>query len=248
MDAIRPSTALPSPRQNELLAALPRWDYERLLPKLEPVALPRGCCVYGAGDREKYLYFVTAGVVSRFYVTESGESAEFALTGSEGVIGIASFLGGERMPSQALVLRSGFAYRLRVDSLETEVERHGALLRLLLRYTEALIGQTGQIALCNRRHSVEQQVCRWVLSMLDRSDEDELSVTQALIAEMLGVRREGVTEALGNLQKEGLMHCSRGRIAVLDRRGLKARACECYGVIKRAYGTMIPRYDEAAAC
>ena len=230
-----------TPRQNHLLAALPLEDYEHLLPDLEPVALPRGWTVHGAGDREKYLYFLAAGIVSRFYVMENGASAHFAVTGSEGVIGVASFLGGEGMPSQAVVLSAGYAYRLQTDVVKNEFKHDGPLAHLLLRYTQALLCQTGQIAVCNRYHSVEQQLCRWILLCLDRLPSNELAMTQELIANMLGVRREGVTEAAGKLQKAGLIHYSRGHIAVLDRPQLEAQVCECYAVVKREYDRLLPR-------
>ena len=229
-----------APRQNRLLAALPPEDYERLLPNLEPVPLPLGWTVHRAGDREQYLYFLTAGIVSRFYVTQNGASAEIAVTGSEGVIGVASFLGGESTPSQAVVLSAGYAYRLGADLLKNEFEHDGPLPHLLLRYTQALIAQTAQIAVCNRHHSLEQQLCRWILSRLDRLPSNELTMTQELIADMLGVRREGVTEAAGKLQKAGLIHCSRGHIAVLDRPRLEAQVCECYAVVKREYDRLLP--------
>jgi len=230
-----------TPRQNHLLAALPVEDYESLLPDLEPVALPRGWTVHGAGEREKYLYFLTAGIVSRFYVMENGASAHFAVTGSEGVIGVASFLGGESTPSQAVVLSAGYAYRLGANLLKNEFEHDGPLSHLLLRYMQALLCQTGQIAVCNRYHSVEQQLCHWILSCLDRLPSNELAMTQELIANMLGVRREGVTEAAGKLQKAGLIHYSRGHIAVLDRPQLEAQVCECYAVVKREYDRLLPR-------
>ena len=229
-----------TPRQNHLLAALPVEDYESLLPDLEPVALPRGWTVHGAGEREKYLYFLAAGIVSRFYVMENGASAHFAVTGSEGVIGVASFLGGEGMPSQAVVLSAGYAYRLQTDVVKNEFKHDGPLAHLLLRYTQALLCQTGQIAVCNRYHSVEQQLCHWILSCLDRLPSNELAMTQELIANMLGVRREGVTEAAGKLQKAGLIHYSRGHIAVLDRPQLEAQVCECYAVVKREYARLLP--------
>ena len=229
-----------TPSQNHLLSALPLEDYERLLPDLEPVPLPRGWTVQGVGDRQKYLYFLTAGIVSWFYVMENGASAEFALTGREGVIGVASFLGGESTPSQAVVVSTGYAYRLGTDLLKNEFEHDSPLLHLLLRYTHALIAQTGQIAVCNRHHSLEQQLCRWILSSLDRLPSNELAMTQELIAHMLGVRREGVTEAAGKLQKAGLIHYSRGHIAVLDRPQLEARVCECYAVVKREYDRLLP--------
>jgi CRP-like cAMP-binding protein len=194
-----------TPRQNHLLAALPLEDYARLLPALEPVPLPLGWVVHNAGGREHYLYFLTAGIVSRFYVMESGASAEFSITGNEGVIGIASFLSGGSTPSQAVVLSPGYAYRLGADLLKSEFEHDSPLAHLLLRYIQALIAQTGQTAVCNRHHSLEQQLCCWLLSCLDRLPSNEMTMTQEHIADMLGVRREGVTEAAGRLQKAGLI-------------------------------------------
>ena len=241
----RAGPASHTPRQNHLLAALPPADYERLLPHLEPVPLPLGWTVHRAGDREMNLYFLTAGLVSRFYVTLSGASAGFALTGSEGVIGIASFLGGRTTPSEAVVLSAGYAYRLGADVLKCEFEHDSPLTHLLLRYTLALITQSGQIAACNRYHSLEQQLCRWLLSSLDRLSSNELIMTQELIADMLGVRREGVTQAAGNLQKAGLIHCSRGHIAVLDRPKLESQVCECYRVVKREHDRLLPENRQA---
>lgn len=238
---LRGPSARHPPMQNHLLAALPMRDYERLLPDLELVPLLRGATVHHAEDREKHLYFPAAGIVSRICVTESGASAEFALTGSEGVIGVASFLGGESTPSQAVVLSAGYAYRLRVDRLKGEFERDSPLARLLLRYTLALIAQTGQIAVCNRHHSLEQQLCRWILSCLDRLPSNELTATQEVIAALLGVRREGVTEAAGRLQAAGLIHYGRGHIVILDRARVQARACECYAVVQREYDRLLCR-------
>jgi CRP-like cAMP-binding protein len=228
-----------APRKNHVLAALPLEDYERLLPDLEPISLPLGRTIHRAGEREKYLYFLTAGIVSRFCVTENGASAEYAVTGSEGMIGIASFLGGESTLSQAVVLSAGYAYRLGADLLNNESEHHGPLLHLLLRYTQALIAQTAQIAACNRHHTLEQRLCRWILSCLDRVPANELTVTQEMIANMLGVRREGITEAAGKLQKAGLIHYSRGHITVDDRPRLESQVCECYAVLKREYGRLL---------
>src|SRR5450830_799961 len=240
-DGKRAVSAGHTPRQNHLLAALPLEDYERLLPDLELVPLPLGWTVHRAGDREKYLYFLTAGIVSRFYVMQNGASAEFAVTGSKGVIGVASFLGGESTPNQAVVLNPGYAYRLRADVVKNEFEHDGPLRRLLLRYTQALIAQIAQTAVCNRHHSLEQQLCRLILSNLDRLPSNELTMTQELIAHMLGVRREGVTEAAGKLQQAGLIHYSRGHITVLDRPRLEAQVCECYAVVKREYDRLLPR-------
>ena len=228
-----------TPRQNQLLAALPPEDYARLLPALQPVPLPVGWTVHNAGDREKYLYFPTAGIVSRFYVMEDGASAHFALTGSEGAIGVASFLGGQSTPSQAVVLSAGHAYRLGAHLLKNEFEHDGLLPQLLLRYIQALIAQTGQVAVCNRHHSLEQQLCRWILSSLDRLPSNELTMTQDLISDMLGVRRESVTDAAGKLQKAGLIRYSRGHIVVLDRPRLEAQVCECYAVVKREYDRLL---------
>jgi CRP-like cAMP-binding protein len=238
-DSARAAWAQHPPRHNRLLAALPRADYERLLPEMEPVPLPLGWTVHRAGDRDKYLYFLTAGIISRSYATANGASAAFAVTGSEGVIGVASFLGGESTPSQAVVLSAGYSYRLKADLLKAEFEHDGALPHLLLRYTQALITQTGQVAACNRHHSLEQQLCRWFLSCLDRLPSNELTMTHQLIAGMLGVRRVGVTGAARMLQEAGLIHYHRGHITVLDRRRLEARACECYAIVKGEYDRLL---------
>jgi len=232
-DRKRAGFALHTPRQNHLLAALPAEDYARLLPDLEPVPLAPGRTLHAGGDRRKHLYFITGGIVCRLHVTEKGESTGFGLTGSEGVIGVASFLGGESTPSQAVVLSAGYAYRLGADALKNEFMRSSPLRHLLLRYTLALITQSVQIAVCNRHHSLEQQLCRWILAMLDRSPSNELTVTHEMLAEMLGVRREGVSAAAGKLLQSGLIHQSRGHIVALDRSQLEARACECYAVVKR---------------
>jgi len=221
-----------APDQNRLLASLPSEDYEHLLPDLQPVALPIGWTVDDVGHRDKYLYFVTEGIVGKFYMMQNGMSAGFAIAGNEGVIGIASILGGETMPSQAVVLSAGYAYRLSADLLKSEFAHGGLLLPTLLRYTQVLITQTGQIVVCNRHHSVEQQLCRLILSCLDRLSSNELMMTQELIAALLGVRRESVTEAAGKLQQAGLILYRRGHIAVLDRRQLEAHACECYRAVR----------------
>jgi CRP-like cAMP-binding protein len=228
-----------SPRQNHLLAALPAKDYERLLPNLEPVPLLAGRIIHSAGEREKHLYFPTAGIVSRYNVTESGASAEFAVTGNEGVIGIALFLGGDSTPGQAVVISEGYAYRLKSALLKNELDRNHPLMHLLLHYTLALMAQTAQSVVCNRHHSLEQRLCVWILSCQDRLASSELTMTQELIAQMLGMRRESVTEAAGKLQKTGLIHYSRGRIAVLDRARLEAQACECYAVVRREYDRLL---------
>ena len=233
------SPANPGPRRNHLLAAMPSDDYERLLPRLEPVALPRGWAIHDAGDRERHLFFLTAGIVSRIHLTQSGSSVEFAITGNEGFIGVASFLGGESTLSRAVVLTPGFAYRLGADSLRDQIAHGGALPRLLLAYTQALLTQAGQVAACNRHHCLEQRLARWMLSCLDRLPSNDLAVTHESIGNVLGVRRESVTEVAGRMQEAGLIRYSRGHITVLDRSKLEARVCECYAVVKREYDRLL---------
>jgi CRP-like cAMP-binding protein len=230
-----------TPRQNHLLAALPEADYERLLPDLELVPLELGWALYESGSQQGYVYFPTTSIVSLLYVMEDGSSAEIAVVGYEGVVGIALFMGGETTPSRAVVQSAGYAYRLKASRLKDEFERGGPLQYLLLRYTQALITQMAQTAVCNRHHSVEQQLCRWLLLSLDRLPSNELVMTQELIANMLGVRREGVTEAAGKLQAEGLIQYSRGKITVLDRLHLEARVCECYAVVRRETDRLLSR-------
>jgi len=222
-----------APKQNHILAALPSADFERVLPHLEPVAMPPGWVVHAAGRRQGRLYFPTEGIVARLCETEAGATAAFAFTGNEGVIGVASFLGGESMPSQAVVISPGFAYRLDTRVLTAEFEHDGPLPQLLLQYTQSLLAQTWQIAACNGRHSLEQQFCRLILSFLDRLPSNEMVMTQELISALLGVRRESTTEIAGRLQRAGAIHYRRGHIAVLDRSGLESRSCECYRVMKR---------------
>jgi CRP-like cAMP-binding protein len=234
-----------TPRQNRLLAALPQADYERLLPYLEPHPLPRGSTVCGAGEHEKHLYFLTAGIVSRCYAMENGATTEIAVTGSEGVVSVAPFLGGDRMPSQAVVLSAGYAYRLGCERVKHEFRNYGSLSHLLLRYTMALMVQTGQSAACNQHHALEQRLCRLLLTYLDRLPSDALAITHERIAEVLGVRRESVTDAAGKLQRAGLIRCTRGRVAIIDRSGLEARACECYAVVKQAYEQLLPEPEHA---
>ena len=228
-----------TPRQNHLLAALPAADYERLLLHLELVLLPLGWAVYEAGGAQGYVYFPTTSIVSLLFVMENGASAEIAVTGNDGLVGIALFMGGETTPSRAVVQSAGHGYRLKASVLKREFERGGPLQNLLLRYTQALITQMAQTAVCNRHHAVEQQLCRWLLLSLDRLPSNELRMTQELIANMLGVRREGVTEAAGNLQKAGLIRYNRGHITVLDRPKLEARVCECYAVVKKEYDRLL---------
>ena len=239
-----PLSARQSPRQNHLLAALPATDYGRLLPHLELVPLPLAWAVYEAGDAQGYVYFPTTSIVSLLYVMEDGSSAEIAVVGNEGLVGIALFMGGESTPSRAVVQSAGYGYRLRASVLKTEFGQGGDLQHLLLRYTQALITQMAQTAVCNRHHAVEQQLCRWLLLSLDRLPSNELTMTQELIANMLGVRREGVTEAAGKLQAAGLIHYSRGKIVVLDRPKLEADVCECYAVVKREYNRLLPHTTE----
>ena len=223
---------LHSPNQNHLLGALPPPDFERLAPHLNLVPLPLGEILYEPGQQLQHAYFPTTAIVSLHYVMESGASAETAGVGNEGVVGIALFMGGDTTPSSAVVKTAGHAYRLERRLLKEEFARAGLLQRLLLRYTQALITQMTQTAACNRHHSVEQQLCRWLLSTLDRVPSDELIITQELVASMLGVRREGITEAAGRLQSAGFIRYRRGHISVLNRVGLEAGACECYAVVK----------------
>jgi CRP-like cAMP-binding protein len=234
-----------SPRQNRLLAALPAADYERLQPDLELVPLPLGWAVYEAGGQLGYLYFPTTSIVSLLYVMEDGASAEIAVTGNDGLVGIALFMGGESTPSRAVVQSAGYGYRLRASILKREFALGGQLQHLALRYTQALITQMAQTAVCNRHHSVEQQLCRWLLLSLDRLPSNELTMTQELIANMLGVRREGVTEAAGKLQADKLIHYSRGHITVLDRPGMEKRVCECYAVVKKEMDRLLPERKTA---
>ena len=233
--AVRDLPALHAPRQNRILAALPFADYARLLPDLEPVPLPAGRTIYGAGDQRNYLYFITAGIVSRIYLMENGSSAELGVTGNEGVIGVASFLSGNTTLNESIVISAGHAWRLRTGTLKNKVDPGSPLFRLLLRYTLALITQTGQIAVCARHHSLQQQLSRWILSCMDRLPTNELAMTHELIAQMLGVRREGVSEAAARLQRAGLIQYYRGHIAIVDRPRLEAQTCECYAVVKQEY-------------
>jgi CRP-like cAMP-binding protein len=234
------SPAEQSPKQNLLLAALPPADYDVLLPSLEPMRMALGQALYESGGAQGYVYFPTSSIVSLLYVLENGSSAEIAVTGCEGLVGIALFMGGETTPSRAVIQSEGAGYRLRASVLKQQFERGGALQLLLLRYTQALITQMTQTAVCNRHHSVDQQLCRWLLLSLDRLPANELVMTQELIANMLGVRREGVTEAAGKLQADGLIDYGRGRITVHDRKRLEQRVCECYAVVKREYDRLLP--------
>jgi CRP-like cAMP-binding protein len=234
--------------QNHLLAALPTPEYERLAPHLELTPMPLGEVIFEPGGQLQHAYFPTTAIVSLHYVMESGASSESAGVGNEGVVGISLFMGGNTTTSSAVVKTAGHAYRLPRGLLMEEFERAGPLQKLLLRYTQALITQMTQTAVCNRHHSVEQQLCRWLLSTLDRIPSGELVMTQELVASMLGVRREGVTEAAGTLQTAGFIRYRRGHIAVLDRSGLETRSCECYAVVKKELGRLLSdvRYRQAA--
>ena len=229
-----------SPRQNHLLAALPSSDYERFAPRLELIAMNLGDVLYESGAKLQHVYFPTTCIISLLYVMEDGASAEIAVVGNEGILGISLFMGGNTTPSRAIVQSAGHAYRLKADLLKDEFERYGPTMHLLLRYTQALITQMAQTAVCNRHHSVDQQLCRWLLLSLDRMASNELSMTQDLIANMLGVRREGVTEAAGKLQRAGLIQYHRGKITVIDRPGVEKRSCECYQVVKTEFDRLLP--------
>ena len=227
-----PAAAHP-PTENLLLAALPVAEYQRLLPHLEPVELALGCSLYESGDLLNHVFFPTTAIVALLHIMENGASAETALSGNRGMIGIASFMGGNSTTGRAVVVSAGYAYRLSKRVLMREFERGGNLRHLLLRYTQALLTHQGQTAVCNRHHTVDQQLCRLLLLCLDRLTSNEIHMTQELISQMLGVRREGVTEAATRLRDAGLIQYHRGSITVLDRPGLEQRVCECYAVVKR---------------
>ena len=228
------------PRQNHLLAALPAEEYARLFPHLELVPMLLGDAVCEPGVQMHHVYFPTTAIVSLLYVMEDGASAEIAVVGNEGIVGVSLFMGGETTTSRAVVQSAGHAYRLTGQLLKDAFFLAGPMQRLLLRYTQALLTQMSQTAVCNRHHSVDQQLCRWLLLSLDRLHSNELTMTQELIANMLGVRREGVTEAAGQLQRAGLIRYSRGKITVVDRPGLEARVCECYQVVKKEFDRLLP--------
>ncbi len=241
------STAAPpthiDPRGNHLLAALPDAEWQRWKPLLEWVDMPLGQVMYESGRTLSHVYFPITSIVSLLYVMEDGASAEIAVVGHEGVVGIALFMGGESTPSRAVVQSAGQGWRLPARSVKAEFERGGPVMHLLLRYTQALITQMAQTAVCNRHHSLDQQLCRWLLLSLDRLQGNDLVMTQELIANMLGVRREGVTEAALKLQRLGLIRYARGHITVLDRAGLEDRTCECYSVVKREYERLLPAQE-----
>jgi CRP-like cAMP-binding protein len=229
-----------SPLQNYLLAALPEEVQTRIFPFVELEKLELGQVLYEAGDKMAYVHFPVDAIVSLLYVMESGASAEISVVGHEGLVGVALFMGGESTSSRAVVQSSGHAYRLKSNKLKEEFNRHGRLLELMLRYTQSLITQMSQTAVCNRHHSIEQQLCRWLLLSLDRLPDNHLTMTQELIANMLGVRREGVTEAAGKLQKLGVIDYHRGHITVLDRPKLEELSCECYAVVKTETDRLLP--------
>lgn len=222
-----------TPHQNHLLAALPAKVQERLFPNLEQVAMPLGMVLYESGDIMRHVYFPMNSIVSLLYVMEDGDSAEIAVVGNEGLVGVSLFMGGESTPSRAIVQSAGYALRLPGQRLKDEFNRHSEMQILLLRYTQSLITQMAQTAVCNRHHSIDQQLCRWLLLSLDRLSSNKLMMTQELIANMLGVRREGVTEAAGKLQKINVIEYNRGQITVLDRPKLEELSCECYAVVKK---------------
>ena len=233
-------TVSSDPRRNHLLAALPEAEWRRWLPQLEAVELPLGKVLYESGSTLSHVYFPTTAIVSLLYVMENGASAEIAVVGNEGIVGISLFMGGETTPSRAVVQSAGQGFRLKAQTMKDEFNLAGPVLHLLLRYTQALITQMAQTAVCNRHHTLDQQLCRWLLLSLDRLAGNELVMTQELIANMLGVRREGVTESALKLQEAGLIRYARGHISVLDRTGLEKRCCECYAVVKKEYDRLLP--------
>ena len=229
-----------NPHSNHLLAALPPAEWQRWLPQLELIEMPLGDVLYESGGKLKYVYFPVTAIVSLLYVMENGASAEIAVVGNEGIVGISLFMGGDSTPSRAVVQSAGQGFRLKAQAIKDEFNRGGPVLHLLLRYTQALITQMSQTAVCNRHHTLDQQLCRWLLLSLDRLQGTELVMTQELIANMLGVRREGVTEGALKLQDAGLIRYVRGHISVMDRKGLEARTCECYSVVKKEYDRLLP--------
>jgi CRP-like cAMP-binding protein len=236
-----------SPEQNHILEALPPGERARLFPHLKLVTLPLGAVLYESGDAQRYIYFPIDAIVSLLYVLKDGSSAEIAVVGNDGAIGIALFMGGATTTNRAIVQSAGCAYRLTRRRLKQEFDRHSEMLHVLLRYTQALITQMAQTAVCNRHHSVDQQLCRWLLLSLDRLASNKLTMTQELIANMLGVRREGVTDAAGKLQKLGVIQYRRGNITVLDRPRLEALSCECYEVVKRETDRLLPEHRAAGS-
>ena len=240
---VRPFTTVsvaPDARTNQLLAAIPPADWLLWLPELEPIELPLGLVLYESGRTLGHVYFPIDAIVSLLYVMENGDSAEIAVVGNEGVVGISLFMGGESTPSRAVVQSAGHGVRMTADAIQAEFYRSAPVMHLMLRYTQALITQTAQTAVCNRHHTLDKQLCRWLLLSMDRLQGNDLVMTQELIANMLGVRREGVTEAALKLQAAGLIRYARGRITVIDRPGLERRVCECYAVVKSEYDRLLP--------
>ena len=230
----------PDPRVNRLLAGLPAAAMQRWLPQLEALEMPLGLVLHEAGSTPGHVYFPTTAIVSLLHVMENGASAEIAIVGNDGIVGISAFMGGGSTPGRSVVQSAGLGFRLSAQAAKDEFNRSGPVMQLLLRYTQALITQMAQTAICNRHHSVDQQLCRWLLLSLDRLQGSELVMTQELIANMLGVRREGVTEAAQKLQQAGLIRYARGHISVLDRPALERRTCECYAAVKREYDRLLP--------
>ena len=239
------NTLSPGPAENRLLAALPEAEWRRWLPQLERVEMPLGQVLYESGGTLSHVYFPTTAIVSLLYVMENGASAEIAVVGNEGIVGISLFMGGDSTSSRAVVQSAGLGLRLKAQIMKDDFNRAGPVLHLLLRYTQALITQMAQTAVCNRHHSLDQQLCRWLLLSLDRLQGSELVMTQELIANMLGVRREGVTEGALKLQQAGLIRYARGHISVRDRDGLEKRTCECSGVVKKEYNRLLPQISAA---
>ena len=239
------NTPSPDPTENHLLSALPNAEWQRWLPQLERVEMPLGQVLYESGGTLSHVYFPTTAIVSLLYVMENGASAEIAVVGNEGIVGISLFMGGDSTSSRAVVQSAGLGLRLKAQIMKDDFNRAGPVLHLLLRYTQALITQMAQTAVCNRHHTLDQQLCRWLLLSLDRLQGNELVMTQELIANMLGVRREGVTEGALKLQQAGLIRYARGHISVLDRDGLEKRTCECYAVVKKEYDRLLPQKPAA---
>jgi CRP-like cAMP-binding protein len=237
---------IPDPMENRLLASLPCSERERWIPQLEWVPMPLGKVLYESGDKLTHVYFPITSIVSLLYVTKDGASAELAVVGNDGIIGISVFMGGLSTPNRAVVQSAGEGFRLQACPLMADFNRAGPVMHLLLRYTQALITQMAQTAVCNRHHSIDEQLCRWLLLSLDRLPSNELVMTQELISNMLGVRREGVTEAAKHLQHAGLIHYHRGHITILDREQLEKRTCECYAVVKKEYDRLLPSSNSDA--
>jgi len=237
---VKSKTKMPDPRANRILAALPSKDYQRLLPSLELVDMPLGWTISESGDHVNYLHFPISGIVSLIYALEDGSSSEVALVGNEGMIGISIFMGGESMPSSTEVQCAGTAFRLHRNIMKQEFALGGELQHLALLYTQALISQTSQTAVCNQHHTLDQRLCRWLLMTVDRLHDLEVVVTQEMISNLLGVRRESITETAGQLQRDGLIDRARGRLTIVDRKNIELRVCECYAMVKTEYKRLLP--------